>query len=58
MPQIVPDLIGRIKDSYANALIAQGVVINKGTAVGNAYIAKYGKDLYNFTSGNSLDCKH
>lgn len=51
---LLPDLISRIKDSYANALIAKGVGLNKGTAIGNAYIAKYGKDLYNFTKGNIL----
>lgn len=51
---LLPDLISRIKDSYANALIAKGVCINKGTVIGNAYIAKYGKDLYNFTKGDIL----
>jgi len=51
---LLPDLISRIKDSYVNALIAKGVGLNKGTAIGNAYIAKYGKDLYNFTKGNIL----
>ena len=51
---LLPDLISRIKDSYANALVAKGVGMNKGTAVGHAYIAKHGKALYDFPKGNIL----
>lgn len=50
----LPDLIDNVKSSYASAVIAKGISINRGIAVGNAFIAKRGRDLQGFDEGSIL----
>ena len=51
---ILPDLIDNVKSSYASAVIAKGISRNRGVAVGNAFIAKRGRDLQGFDEGSIL----
>jgi len=52
--RLFPHVINRLKDSYASALIAIGISMNQGAAIGTAYVAKRGKELQDFTEGNVL----
>jgi phosphohistidine swiveling domain-containing protein/protein-tyrosine-phosphatase len=58
--ELLPDLMNRIKDSYAYALIVKGKGMNQKTASGNATVigrasvVRCGYDLINFVKGNIL----
>jgi phosphohistidine swiveling domain-containing protein len=57
---LVPDLINRVKDSYAYARIVKGIGMNKKTVManiiitGHASVVKCGSDLMKFVKGNIL----
>lgn len=58
--ELLPDLINRIKDSYAGARIIKGIGMNRKTIFSNtvvtgyASVARSGYDLLKFTKGNIL----
>ena len=52
--ELLPHVINSLKDSYASALIATGISMNQGTAIGTAYVARRGRELQDFTEGNVL----
>ncbi|AKG53309.1 hypothetical protein DGWBC_0631 [Dehalogenimonas sp. WBC-2] len=52
--QLLPVIIGLIKDSYSNALLAKGTSVSKGTVVGTALVAKKMADLLGFRDGQIL----
>jgi len=58
--ELIPYLIGRIKDSLTNALIVKGIGMNKKTAwgsaivIGRASVVRRGYDLENFVKENIL----
>lgn len=52
----LPDIIDRVKDSFANHLVVKGRVLGKDgvTIIGNATVIRHKSDLANFTPGNIL----
>ncbi len=52
--QLLPIIIGRIKDSFSNAILAKGTALGKGTVVGTALVAKKMADLLDFQDGQIL----
>ena len=52
--ELLPYVINKLKDSYANALIARGVSMYKGTVIGKAFVVKKGKDLERFEENSIL----
>ena len=52
--KLLPDVINKLKDSYADALIARGINMYEGTVIGKAFIVKQAGDLERFEEANIL----
>lgn len=52
--KLLPDVINKLKDSHADALIARGISMCKGTAIGKAFVVKQARDFERFEEGSIL----
>jgi len=52
--ELLPYVINKLKDSYADALIARGISMYEGTVIGKAFVVKKGRDLERFEEGSIL----